>query len=368
MSEYQFFNFQTIDRPLTEEEQAEIHKLSSRVALTPTQAVFTYQFGDFHGRPEKVLEQYFDAMLYLANWGTRRLMFRFPKSLIDLSQVQPYEVEDVIEFQEAGSYIVLDICFNEEGGVFGVAGEGQLSSLIRLRDDILRHDYRVLYLTWLKTISLNTLNESEHEPPVPPGLRSLSSALCNFVDLFEIDKHLLAVAAKVSGEQSKVSEPDLCQAVAHLSREECDDYLLRLARGEPHLSLALNARLRQAKPLTHSPSSTRRTAKQLLTDAERAREEEKRRQAQEAEQKRIQELDALARREGEAWQEVERLVQKPSAKTYDQAVQLLSQLREVASRQKQEDIFQERLNGIYERYKTRHSLIEKLRAAGLRNT
>jgi hypothetical protein len=47
--------------------------------LTPTQAVFTYQFGDFHGRPEKVLEQYFDAMLYLANWGTKRLMFRFPK-------------------------------------------------------------------------------------------------------------------------------------------------------------------------------------------------------------------------------------------------------------------------------------------------
>jgi len=33
MSEYQFFDFQTIDRPLTEEEQAEIHKLSSRVAF-----------------------------------------------------------------------------------------------------------------------------------------------------------------------------------------------------------------------------------------------------------------------------------------------------------------------------------------------
>jgi len=37
----------------------------------------TYQFGDFRGRPAQALEQYFDAMLYLANWGTRRLMFRF---------------------------------------------------------------------------------------------------------------------------------------------------------------------------------------------------------------------------------------------------------------------------------------------------
>jgi ppGpp synthetase/RelA/SpoT-type nucleotidyltranferase len=65
---------------------------------------------------------------------------------------------------------------------------------------------------------------------------------------------------------------------------------------------------------------------------------------------------------------VERLVQKPSAKTYDQAVQLLSQLREVAARQKQDDIFQQRLKGIYGRYKSRHSLIEKLLAAGLHNT
>ncbi len=203
---------------------------------------------------------------------------------------------------------------------------------------------------------------------MPPGLRSLSSALRNFADLFEIDKHLLAVAVRASGERDQVSEPDLRQAIAHLTREECEDYLLRLAQGEPHLSIALSARLHQPEPSTHSPASTRRTVKQLLTDAERAREEEQRRQTQEAEEKRIQELDALARREGEAWQEVERLAQKSSAKTYEQAVQLLSQLREVAARQKQTDIFQERLNGIYARYKMRHSLLEKLRAAGLRNS
>jgi hypothetical protein len=40
-------------------------------------------------------------------------------------------------------------------------------------------------------------------------LHQLSSALCNFVDLFEIDKHLLAAAVEVSGEQSQVSESDL---------------------------------------------------------------------------------------------------------------------------------------------------------------
>jgi hypothetical protein len=215
---------------------------------------------------------------------------------------------------------------------------------------------------------MNLPNESEREPPIPPGLRSLSSALRNFVDLFEIDKHLLAVAAIASGEQSELSESNLRHAISHLSRDECEEYLLRLAQGEPHLSIALSARLHPPQPSAQSQWTTRRTVKQLLAEAERERDEEMRQRAREAEQKRIQELDALARREGEAWQEKDQLVQKPSAKTYDQAVQLLSQLREVAARQKQEDIFQRRLNGIYKRYKTRHSLIEKLRAAGLHST
>jgi hypothetical protein len=138
-----------------------VHKLSSRVALTPTQAVFTYQFGDFHGRPEKVLERYFDAMLYLANWGTRRLMSRFPNSLVDLKQMHPYEVEDVIEFREGDGYILLEMHFHEEGVVFWVEGEGRLSLLIKLRDNILRQDFRVLYLAWLKAVSLKAVNEAE---------------------------------------------------------------------------------------------------------------------------------------------------------------------------------------------------------------
>ncbi len=102
MSEYQYYEFQALDRPLTREEQADISQLSSRVALSPTQAIFTYQFGDFRGDPKKVLAQYFDAMLYLANWGTKQLMFRFPKALIDLKQMQPYCVEDIISFTTTG--------------------------------------------------------------------------------------------------------------------------------------------------------------------------------------------------------------------------------------------------------------------------
>lgn len=103
-----------------------------------------------------------------------------------------------------------------------------------------------------------------------------------------------------------------------------------------------------------------RTVKKLLADAEQVREEEERERAREAERKRLAELEALAQRENEAWQEVDVLLQKYNAKGYEQAVQLVAKLREVAIHRRKETIFQARLNGIYERYHTRHSLLDRL--------
>ena len=86
MSEYQYYEFRAIDRPLTEEEQAAVGKLSSRVDLSPTHAIFVYNYSDFPARAEEILARYFDAMLYMANWGSCHLRFRFPKNAVDLEQ------------------------------------------------------------------------------------------------------------------------------------------------------------------------------------------------------------------------------------------------------------------------------------------
>ena len=42
--------------------------------------------------------------------------------------------------------------------------------MIGLRDDILRGDYRALYLAWLKTLKVEDLLDSVVEPPVPPEI------------------------------------------------------------------------------------------------------------------------------------------------------------------------------------------------------
>ena len=79
MSEYQYYEFQAIDRPLGEADIRALGGLSTRARITATSFVNHYNWGDFGGNPGNMMERWFDLHLYLANWGTRRLMIRVPK-------------------------------------------------------------------------------------------------------------------------------------------------------------------------------------------------------------------------------------------------------------------------------------------------
>ena len=83
MSEHQYYEFQAVDRPLGEADRKALRELSSRAQITATSFTNTYNFGDFRGDPAKLMQRWFDLHLYLANWGTRRLMMRMPERLVD---------------------------------------------------------------------------------------------------------------------------------------------------------------------------------------------------------------------------------------------------------------------------------------------
>jgi hypothetical protein len=276
MSEYQYYEFQAIDRPLTEEEQQAVARLSSRVDPHPRQAVFVYNWSDFPGDPAEILTRYYDAMLYMANWGSRQLMFRFPKAVLDLKGVraycQPPIIEEYISCSIVSEYAILDIRFDDEEGDGWAEGKGWLPAMIGLRDDILGGDYRVLYLAWLKTLEMEDLLDSVTEPPVPPGLNKLSPALRTFVGFFKIDEFLIRLAAEASSDRKTASEGWLRGAIAQLPEEERDGFLLRLAQGEVHLSVELNRRLRQVAPMPEPEMRPRRTVGQFLREAEERRE------------------------------------------------------------------------------------------------
>jgi hypothetical protein len=373
MSEYQYYEFRAIDRPLTEEEQRTVGKLSSRVDLSPTQAVFVYNYSDFPADAEEILARYFDAMLYMANWGSCQLMFRFPKTVIDLEQVRPYcppyDVEEFmpffVSFTEKEAHAVLNIEWHEEGGWGWIEGEGWLPRLMGLRDDILRGDYRLLYLAWLKAVTLEDMLDEVEEPPVPPGLRQLSSGLRTFIELFELDEHLVMAAAEASGRPEGVTEAQLRRAISQLSRETCDAWLLRLAQGEPQLAVAFDRELLKLLDRPQPAQLARRTIGDLLAAAERIQKAEQAKQAAAAQARHLKKMETLAAQEAQIWQEVFDLIERKTGKAYDQAAEHLADLRDLANHQGEQAAFQARLNTVYRDYRNRSALLRRLRQAKL---
>ncbi|MBM4460718.1 MAG: hypothetical protein FJ011_23660 [Chloroflexi bacterium] len=366
MSEYQYYEWQTLDRPLTPEQRAAVSKLSSHIEVTSSQAIVTYSWGDFKHDPKQVLARYFDAFLYLANWGSKRLAFRFPKGLLDPKPIEPYLWEYRIKLEPIGDCLILDISLDEEGGGEWIEGGGWLAALAPLRDDILQGDYRALYLAWLRAAELQDAEDAELAPPTPPGLGKLSPPLASLVELFDLDEHLIQAAAEASPERGQMPGIPPEEAIARLPPAERDAFLARLTRGEAHLSLALNRRLQELAGAPQlSVAAPRRTWGELRATADRLQREAKRRAAEAAEAKRIAELQAFAPREAETWRDVLALIEEKKPASYDKAIALLVQLRDLADYQSRGADFRARVANLQERYANRPALRDRLQRAEL---
>src|SRR4028119_969295 len=108
MSEYQYYEFQAIDRPLTRDEMRELRAFSTRAEITSTRFVNEYHWGDFKGNAADWMEQYFDAFLYLANWGTRELMLRLPRRVLDPATARRYCRGEAATARVKGEHVILE--------------------------------------------------------------------------------------------------------------------------------------------------------------------------------------------------------------------------------------------------------------------
>ena len=130
MSEYQYYEFQAVDQPLTSKQMEELRRYSSRAQITPSSFVNVYNYGDFRGDPDKLVEKYFDAFLYLANWGTRWFMLRVPKKLLGPRMATSYSAGDCLSSRQHGDHLVLSFRSEDEEGYEWAEGEGWLASLM----------------------------------------------------------------------------------------------------------------------------------------------------------------------------------------------------------------------------------------------
>jgi hypothetical protein len=247
MSEYQYYEWLSIDRPLLPEEQRDVNKLSSHITVSATGAWVDYSWGDFKHDPKQVLASYFDAFLYIANWGTKELMFRFPQNILDPQALQPYMLAPYITLNQIDDCYLLSFQLDNEEPEDWVEGAGRLATLSSLRTDILHEDYRCLYIMQSHLIEYYGPDEMEEDvtpAPIPPGLDQLTPALHSLMEFFQIDPPQIDSSTQTNSAWQAESEADLEMAIHKLPREEAEAFLLRLFRNEPHLSVALRRRLR----------------------------------------------------------------------------------------------------------------------------
>lgn len=386
MSEYQYYEFQAIDRPLSEDDQRWLRGLSTRAQITTTSFTNVYHWGDFRGDPIKVMERCFDAFVYVANWGSRRFMIRLPHGSFDAVGAKQYCHRYGVSLQERKGCVLIDIRRDEEPGEWDGWEDGSawMASLARLRDDLLDGDWRCLYLAWLVGIETESLPDKAKEPPVPPGLRELTAPLQALVDFLGVDTELIDVAAERSGPRA-ASEPSVGELkgwIGSLAASEKDEWLLRIARGdEPHARRGLLRQFWEAAPDRNAPPSDDdhtpcRTVAELSAVWQQRLEARHRRLAEEAAKERArraqaeaqarkERLENVASRASAVWEEASAWIARRTPKGYDQAVKLLVDLKDAAALAGRGEEFDRRLDELSRCHTGKPTLQRRLRDAGL---
>lgn len=379
MSEYQYYEFQAVDRPLNDKEMKELRSFSTRAEIAPHSFTNDYSWGSFKGDEDLWMEKYFDGFLYYANWGTHILKLRVPSVLLDFKTARGYCSGDHFSVRLSGDKVILDfLSESEDGGDW--EEDLRLTPFLSLRTELSRGDLRCLYLGWLSGLQSDEYDEEEVEPSIPPGLQNLSPALANLADFLRIDPDLIDAAATNSPSLEDItpSSEDLRTWIATLPINERDDLLANILAGsmQDDQTAALQQvsrftqiwrTLREHKKVKFKP----RTVKELLKKADlirknRERLEAEKKAAELAEKQRLQKiarekrLNEITGQEPILWAQIESLVSEKKAKSYDKAIELLTDLRDLAARTRAFD-FHLKLKNLREKHSPKSSFIERLR-------
>lgn len=375
MSEYQYYEFQAIDRPLSEADRQALRNLSTRARITATSFTNAYEWGDFKGDPAKLMERWFDLHLYLANWGSRRLMIRLPKRLVDRRHLNAFLSKvDCAALSVSGENLIVDINCDEVEFEDWDDGSGWLAALAPLRAEVLAGDLRLFYLLWLTAVQAEVFGADQPEPM--PGIGPMSASLEAFAEFFGIDSDLVQAAAErpAVAIANAISADAVRRIISAMSAPDKTAMLSRLFDGDPHVSAELRAKVRDRMVSdADAPPIVARTVGELraraaaigLAREQAAAEElaaEQKRRVKAAEKARQARLLAIARRGEGVWREVEAEIERRNAAAYDKAAGLLLDLQAIAKERGTIEDFLRRLHAIREKHVRKERFIERLAA------
>jgi hypothetical protein len=379
VSEYQYYDFKAIDYALTKTEMAALRAISTRAVITTTSFTNHYEWGDLKADPLKLLEKYFDAFVYVANWGTREFNLRLPQGQVDFKHLKLILPGKAAHVRSAGKFVIVTFESDVEPEGDWDDGTGWMGSLVSLRSDLLRGDLRCLYLGWLHCVECHEFSEGALEPSVPAGLRELSAPLDSLIEFLGIDEDLVEVAASASAPLKEgPSQKELATWVRGLPANEKENLLIDfLSESGERSRLELLQRFQRENAVAASHSVIeRRTVKDLLTAArvradERAnqlrakRAEDVARKKAKDEADRAVYLEGLAKREKAVWKQVEAYIEKRQPKDYERAVILLVDLHDLAVRQGDETGFQLTMEELCQTHAAKGAFLGRVAKANL---
>jgi len=378
MSEYQYFEFAAIDRPLTDGEMAALRAVSTRAVITPSGFVNHYEWGGLKADPLDWMRRYFDAFVYLADWAHCRFALRLPRDMFGKAELKPFGVKQSLTIDASEDHWILDWSLDGSDNYDRFAeddGRGWMGRLVPLRDELIRGDQRSLYLGWLAGAAKGEVPETTLEPTVPAGLSQLSAAQNALAAFLEIDADIIAAAAIGSADAS--DRPESVDAwLQSLSPDELRSMLKSIVRADrpnPQREVASRYRAwhRQHAPQT-APEARRRSVAELRSLAVPAGEERRRRDAlareQQAAARRTQrdaQLRLLMSDVDERWLALHQQAERGSASAYEQAVRALSDLAEAYAIVSDRKTFDRELRRFLVRHAKRGALLRRLTEAGL---
>lgn len=370
MSEYQYYEFLAVDRPLDAKARAALRDISSRAQITATSFSNEYHWGDLKADPLSMLRRYFDLLFYTGFWSMRRFAMRVPARLVDRTAIEAFFIDDeFLTIEESGGDLIFDVNLNERELDSSEDDTHWLAALTPLRAAVMSGDLRFFYLLWLMQVGFEDFIPDDVLEPLP-GIAPLDGALSTWAEFLEIDPDLLAAAAERG---TPIQEPDGAAVDAFLQSLPEGEKLaiLRSVYAGDTAQLAADLQRRCRAASGGGPAAEpRRSAGALREAADRAAvaEAEKRRRKQEAEERRKAEeaarakaarLARLSGREAHAWTEVETLIEQRNRNGYTAAVALLADLRELVPA----DAFAGRIERLRVRHGSKRSFIAQLDTA-----
>lgn len=379
MSEYQYLEFLAVERPLTAREMDNLRAISSRAQITPVSFINEYSWGGLKADPRDFMRHFFDAHVFIANWGDAIFMVRLPREAIDQKTLKAFSASPYLEFEKLPEHwlVIWSLGETEDYDGFGYvdAGPGLMARLASLREELLRGDLRSLYIGWLRGVTTEEVDTDDLEPLALPGMHKLTAAQQALAEFLDIDIDLLAGVG--SGSQTNqtdaADDAELDAWLDNLPKSEVRGYLRQMLDGQGANAERRLKRLHAAWQEQSAPNKgVRRTVAELWSLAEQAKglrliEEAKARQQAEAERKRQRDswLAKLAADFPEAWKAAHEDANKSHAHAYDAACRQLVDLRDAYSQHATLAVFQKEFQKFMTEHRRRRALVQRLVKAGL---